>query len=116
MLINFFIFIPSSFVAALAARFYATFPISRHIRLESARYPGKFLMLKEGTLRADTPNNDGEEDWEFVFGRDPSTFALKALGSEDCYIAFYENGTSIDPCGLSLEEGGIWLRHFYLHD
>lgn len=92
-----------------AARFYESSVGPNLIRLESVKYPGKYVIVKNGRLRVGVPFRDNDI-FEVVHLQNSGMFALRLEKSEDCYMAFDEFGKRVDSCGLSSEFQGIWLR------
>ncbi len=91
-----------------AARFYETSAGPNLLRLESVKYPGQYIIVKNGKLRIGVPFNDNDI-FELDHLQRSGLFALRLAKSKDCYMAFNEDGKRLDACGLSTANTGIWL-------
>ncbi len=107
---NFIIFVDLFSSIGKAARFYPSYLESGFVRLESVKYPGKYVVIKNGRLRIDVPVDDNDV-FEFEYSQRPGLIALRLAKNKDCYIAFDEDGSHINTCELSSKHQGRWLTY-----
>lgn len=95
---------------ARSSKFYIFAPTPDDITLQSARYPGKYLMIQNGTVTVAEPiPTETSHLFEIVVLDSQGAVALRT--KDDCYLAFNNKGRPFGPCGLSQEQPEVRL-HF----
>ena len=87
--------------------FFPAHPSVDRIQLESARYPGHFLTIKNGTLLVDVPT----ENVTNVFEITPidSTEMVTLKNEDDCYVGFNGLGKAKKLCELASDDANVRL-------
>lgn len=83
----------------------AFFPVYQsvdRIQLESARYPGNFLTIKNGTLLVDVPSENVTSTLEL--NPIDSTEMVTLRNEDDCYVGFNQLGKAKQLCELSSDD------------
>lgn len=96
---------------ARATKFYATFPRPGHIRFESVKFKGRFLLIdhQKNKLKLGEPKNENDI-FQIQHLNDPVLSAFR--DSENCYFAFDKEGEQVGPCGLNVTDNPmIRLRY-----
>ena len=79
------------------AAFHPRFLVSNSVQFESSHFPGKFLLMENGTVMAGTPNN-GNENFQVEYR--PHSIDIFRQG--DCFMAFSYNGQpSTSACSIT---------------
>ena len=99
--------------SARASKFYTTFPSPGHIRFESVKFQGRFLLIdhRKGKLKLGEPKN-GNDIFKILHLNDPVLSAFR--DSENCYFAFDKEGEQVGPCGLNITENSPMIRMRYM--
>ena len=89
-----------------ANQFKPSFPTPTTVRLESVLYPGVYLILDNGAVKAGSPS-DGNDIFEMLSADNMESVifrsTLTSFGT-DCHIAFDADGEAYGPCGISSKE------------
>lgn len=96
--------------SARATRFYQFTPKPGYASFESVKYPGMYLLVKNGKLRLGRPLDRNEE-----FEVEHLNFEIIALKSSgQCYVAFDANGKAMLPCRTVGDGADIRLRMVHI--
>ena len=84
-----------------ACQFKPTYPSLDHVRLESVKYPGIYLVLENGVFVGGTPVGDNDILEILPIGHTEGIILRSTVGT-DCHLAFDSDGEPLtSPCGTS---------------